>query len=341
MSQMPATLGLHVRDQVSGLWLAARSQMNAQDPRVAVRAGSCDVIGACCVNGICYQRTEAQCQATNGQWFGVVPCDPSPCDPIGACCINNVCVQRTQASCAASGGVFRGYIDCSTDVCPCTCGSATTGCLSYRNISTGTVRITGSGVRCVRCVESNCQPYMQQWVIDHTVQLAALVTGNTACFQTGENVFIDPVPFISASGPCGPPLQGLIRFVRVSLNQPTWRITPNFYLANNGVGQTGCTNIGLVNNVLTQVPGQCSGVSSLSGRNCPAGLSPGNVVCPGSVPCPGAESGSVSFSLQRRGTIPCGSALLELPSGLVVPRPARVTTGCASCNDQATGGLLL
>jgi hypothetical protein len=41
MSQMPATLGLHVRDQVSGLLLAARSQPDAMGIRTAVRAGPC------------------------------------------------------------------------------------------------------------------------------------------------------------------------------------------------------------------------------------------------------------------------------------------------------------
>jgi hypothetical protein len=340
MSQMPATLGLHVRDQVSGLWLAARSQPDTGGIVRASLSESCRE-GACCLGGLCSQTTRQECTALGGDWLGYIPCTPDPCAPPGACCINGQCSQRTEAACAASGGTFRGYIMCSNDVCGCSCPPGNLGCLAYRNISTGRLTVTGSGSACVRCQASGCSPYMQAWEIDHTVQLPAIVTGNQACFVVGENTFIDPVPFSAAAGPCAAPAQGQLRVIRSTLAPSPWRVTPNFYLGRRGTGTSGCTSTGLVNNVETSISGTCAGVTGSLTRTCPVGILPGNPLCPGNANCPGGESGTVSFVYQRFGILPCQSSMIAEALNISYAALGLGSAGCSSCSDGATGGLTL
>lgn len=87
------------------------------------------IIGACCVNGICTQTSQAGCLQLGGQWAGLgVPCIPDPCGPTGACCTPIGCVNGlTQSQCVAQGGTgwFQGQ-SCATN--PCGGGGKPTAC---------------------------------------------------------------------------------------------------------------------------------------------------------------------------------------------------------------------
>jgi hypothetical protein len=87
----------------------------------------CDPMGACCrADGVCLQRTMAECQALAGAYFlGVgVPCDPNPCPITGACCYptGQCWLRPSQADCQQYGGFWLGAgTVCSPNPCVGAC----------------------------------------------------------------------------------------------------------------------------------------------------------------------------------------------------------------------------
>jgi len=82
----------------------------------------CDQIpaGRCCHQGNCYIRTQAECTAMGGVWYGAgTDCTGCPCPPFGACCLSDTnCVWIDQAGCAGLGGDYAGdYTRCQTNTC--------------------------------------------------------------------------------------------------------------------------------------------------------------------------------------------------------------------------------
>ncbi|HPF40900.1 MAG TPA: CHRD domain-containing protein [Phycisphaerae bacterium] len=70
-------------------------------------------VGACCINGICYDDfAQSECATACGMWNGLgSQCGAVPCLlPIGgACCLDGDCLQNvTQTFCTCNGGVYLG-----------------------------------------------------------------------------------------------------------------------------------------------------------------------------------------------------------------------------------------
>ena len=71
----------------------------------------------CCVDDICYQKTEAECIAADGEWFD----GKTKCEDCGkVCCKKYACtLKETADACIAIGGRFHeDYTSCATFTCP-------------------------------------------------------------------------------------------------------------------------------------------------------------------------------------------------------------------------------
>lgn len=67
----------------------------------------------CCVNGLSYVLTDAECQSRGGVFVGVPPCDNYDCcvleNPVGACCLpNGSCQMLSPQECSIASGIYRG-----------------------------------------------------------------------------------------------------------------------------------------------------------------------------------------------------------------------------------------
>jgi hypothetical protein len=86
----------------------------------------CDPMGACCrADGVCLQRTMAECQALAGAYFvGVgAPCDPNPCANTGACCYptGQCWLRPSQQDCGFGGFWLGAGTVCSPNPCAGAC----------------------------------------------------------------------------------------------------------------------------------------------------------------------------------------------------------------------------
>jgi hypothetical protein len=83
---MPTPLGALRRTDAQGLARAARVIAGGLGRLPRGDCGNCcGVTGACCIGSACSQRTQAECFAVGGLYFGDgVPCNPSPCP--NSCC---------------------------------------------------------------------------------------------------------------------------------------------------------------------------------------------------------------------------------------------------------------
>lgn len=76
-----------------------------------------DLMGGCCINGTCSDRTRLCCLFSGGTWTSAsclsdfnLNSIPDACDitPIGACCVNAECDVRVRSWCLSVGGSFKG-----------------------------------------------------------------------------------------------------------------------------------------------------------------------------------------------------------------------------------------
>jgi hypothetical protein len=106
----------------------------------------CDPQGACCrSDGVCVQRSMAECSAMAGAYFmGVgTPCDPNPCSFAGACCYpsGQCAIRPTQQDCQQYGTWMGSGTDCSPNPC-----GGNQGACCWPN---GTCTLTGPPPQCL------------------------------------------------------------------------------------------------------------------------------------------------------------------------------------------------
>ncbi|MBN2445734.1 MAG: hypothetical protein JXO22_03360, partial [Phycisphaerae bacterium] len=75
-------------------------------------------LGACCIEGVCYQMREEECAASQGRYFGDgTPCTEGICDT-GTCCIFDQCFMLDETTCLEAGGTFDAEgIACELSTC--------------------------------------------------------------------------------------------------------------------------------------------------------------------------------------------------------------------------------
>ena len=67
-------------------------------------------VGACCLDELCVQLTQAACTEAAGTWHGAnVHCEKVQCTfETGACCYGSFCLLMTEWECGQHGGDWHG-----------------------------------------------------------------------------------------------------------------------------------------------------------------------------------------------------------------------------------------
>ena len=170
----------------------------------------CDPLGACCLEtGGCVNLDESDCQALDGVWRGLIPCEESTC--IGACCLDGVdsnnssegnCEVMSSFSCLELGAKFGGFDTVCASTSCAIIGSCCFDSGSCLEVSTESSCISLGGIFTfgVFCAEDQCPVGACCLNVDYGECID--VTENTCVTKLG-GVYLGR-EFSCAEDPCNP-----------------------------------------------------------------------------------------------------------------------------------------